>query len=197
MDVLTFETCWALNIEIKKQVTSSWSLFIQFLSCSRQGKEVYLLLQAFILTTFPFSECWPLDPNCSQVQKAWSHNKPPPPPPYIRVAAYTGTNTALQCISLDNSVKWGWQQDHPFSIPASAEYLHTCHSAQTNNALRNSDSVFAKKVKCLQLCKWVKLVMSMYIMTDWIERALPRSFGILHEGIITILPSRGKTSVTP
>jgi len=29
MDVLTSETCWALNNEIKKQVTSSWPLFIQ------------------------------------------------------------------------------------------------------------------------------------------------------------------------
>ena len=29
MDVLTFETCWALNNEIIKQVTSSWSIFIQ------------------------------------------------------------------------------------------------------------------------------------------------------------------------
>jgi len=28
-DVLTSETCWALNNEIIKQVTSSWSLFIQ------------------------------------------------------------------------------------------------------------------------------------------------------------------------
>ena len=31
MDVLTSETCWALNKEIIKQVTSSWSLFIQLL----------------------------------------------------------------------------------------------------------------------------------------------------------------------
>ena len=29
MDVLTYETCWALNNEIIKQLTSSWSLFIQ------------------------------------------------------------------------------------------------------------------------------------------------------------------------
>ena len=29
MDVLTSKTCWAWNNEIKKQVTSSWSLFIQ------------------------------------------------------------------------------------------------------------------------------------------------------------------------
>jgi len=29
MDALTSETCWALNNEIIKQVTSSWSLFIQ------------------------------------------------------------------------------------------------------------------------------------------------------------------------
>jgi len=32
MDVLTSETCWALNNEIKKHVTSSWSLFIQLAS---------------------------------------------------------------------------------------------------------------------------------------------------------------------
>ena len=32
MDVLTSETCWALNNEIIKQVTSSWSLFIQLFS---------------------------------------------------------------------------------------------------------------------------------------------------------------------
>jgi len=31
MDVLTFETCWALNNEIIKQVTSSWSIFMQLL----------------------------------------------------------------------------------------------------------------------------------------------------------------------
>ena len=29
MDVLTFKTCWAVNGEIIKQVTSSWSVFIQ------------------------------------------------------------------------------------------------------------------------------------------------------------------------
>jgi hypothetical protein len=29
MDVLTFETCWAVNSEIIKQVPSSWSIFIQ------------------------------------------------------------------------------------------------------------------------------------------------------------------------
>ena len=29
MDVLTFETCWTLNSEIIKQVTSSWSIFVQ------------------------------------------------------------------------------------------------------------------------------------------------------------------------
>jgi hypothetical protein len=29
MDLLTFETCWAVNGEIIKRVTSSWSIFIQ------------------------------------------------------------------------------------------------------------------------------------------------------------------------
>jgi len=33
MDVLTSEICWALNNEIIKQVTSSWSLFIQRRLC--------------------------------------------------------------------------------------------------------------------------------------------------------------------
>ena len=33
MDVLTSETCWALDNEIIKQVTSSWSLFIQRWKC--------------------------------------------------------------------------------------------------------------------------------------------------------------------
>ena len=31
MDVLTSETCWALNKEIIKEVTSSWSLFILYI----------------------------------------------------------------------------------------------------------------------------------------------------------------------
>jgi len=33
MDVLTSETCWALNNEIIEQVTSSWSLFMQLINC--------------------------------------------------------------------------------------------------------------------------------------------------------------------
>ena len=32
MDVLTFGTCWAVNSEIMKEVTSSWSIFIQLSS---------------------------------------------------------------------------------------------------------------------------------------------------------------------
>jgi len=50
MDVLTSETCRALNNEIIKQVTSSWSLFIQLFFCpflqadiSRHfGKQTYV-----------------------------------------------------------------------------------------------------------------------------------------------------------
>jgi len=34
MDVLTFETCWAVNSEIIKQESSSWSIFIQLWKCS-------------------------------------------------------------------------------------------------------------------------------------------------------------------
>ena len=37
MDVLTSETCLAVNNELKKQVTSSWSLFIQKLTFVPRG----------------------------------------------------------------------------------------------------------------------------------------------------------------
>ena len=42
MDVLTSETCWALNNEIIKQVTSSWSLFIQLFTNSLFMNELSL-----------------------------------------------------------------------------------------------------------------------------------------------------------
>ena len=42
MDVLTSETCWALNKEIKKQVTSSWSIFIQLLKHHSKGYSSYI-----------------------------------------------------------------------------------------------------------------------------------------------------------
>jgi len=54
MDVLTSETCWALNIEIIKQVTSSWSLFIQlwrsfFILCNQSGNFTFLMLKKSLL----------------------------------------------------------------------------------------------------------------------------------------------------
>ena len=42
MDVLTFETCWAVNGEIIKRVTSSWSIFIQ--------------LSAYLLITYGYTK---------------------------------------------------------------------------------------------------------------------------------------------
>ena len=45
MDVLTSETCWALNNEIIKQMTSSWSVFIQLYSLI-----VYKLVQHYAKT---------------------------------------------------------------------------------------------------------------------------------------------------
>ena len=35
MDVLTFETCWAVNGEIIKRVTSSWSFFSIVIPCNK------------------------------------------------------------------------------------------------------------------------------------------------------------------
>jgi len=43
MDVLTSETCWAVNNEIINQVTSSWSLFIQL--SRRSNKHIFFLIK--------------------------------------------------------------------------------------------------------------------------------------------------------
>jgi len=48
MDVLTSETCWALNNEIIKQVTSSWSLFIQYQDDLRSNKhKIHIIIIIF------------------------------------------------------------------------------------------------------------------------------------------------------
>ena len=53
MDVLTFETHWAVNGEIIKRVTSSWSIFIELhLLCHRQYNSRFL--QVFCSTSISF-----------------------------------------------------------------------------------------------------------------------------------------------
>ena len=44
LDVLTFETCWAVNSEIIKQVTSSWSIIIQLLKVYLGAPQLWLSL---------------------------------------------------------------------------------------------------------------------------------------------------------
>jgi len=50
MDVLTSETCWALNNEIIKQVTSSWSLFIH----THTHTHIYIYIYIFRLFIVSF-----------------------------------------------------------------------------------------------------------------------------------------------
>jgi len=45
-DVLTSETCWAVNDEIIKQMTSSWSLFIQLSNDARSNKHKIIVLHS-------------------------------------------------------------------------------------------------------------------------------------------------------
>jgi len=69
MDVLTSETCWALNNEIIKQVTSSWSLFIQLQS------SLFTNLQANSLSMFQVSTT-PITrstQNCNYSLRYWSY----------------------------------------------------------------------------------------------------------------------------
>ena len=52
MGVLTFEICWAVNGEIIKQVTSSWSIFIQLCrSCLTKYAEDKLCIKLVLLHT--------------------------------------------------------------------------------------------------------------------------------------------------
>jgi len=62
MDVLTFETCWAVNSEIIKQVTSSWSIFIQlsciymylfFCNSKKNNSYLIVLLYHYFTAQFP------------------------------------------------------------------------------------------------------------------------------------------------
>ena len=55
MDVLTFETCWAVNGEIIKQVPSSWSVFIQLLNDARSNN-IRLRNHLVMSTTDPDSQ---------------------------------------------------------------------------------------------------------------------------------------------
>jgi hypothetical protein len=59
MDVLTFETCWAVNSEIIKEVISSWSLFIQ----------IRYVFCAFIIPLF----CVVLETWCKRSYHLLSH----------------------------------------------------------------------------------------------------------------------------
>ena len=63
MDVLTFETCWTLNNEIIKQVTSSWSIFIQlwFIIISHWQRQTHV--------TTGISSCSVVKLLCSLYQK--------------------------------------------------------------------------------------------------------------------------------
>jgi len=72
MDVLTFETCWAVNGELVKRVTSSWSIFIQIKNMHVEFTSVYYklyyglyykgnpLFPNTVFRTFKNSEYWVL-----------------------------------------------------------------------------------------------------------------------------------------
>ena len=63
--VLTSETCWALNSEIIKQVTPSWSIFIQLSRNEITEQISRKLLKMDVLT---FETCWALN---SEIINKW------------------------------------------------------------------------------------------------------------------------------
>ena len=56
MDVLTFKTCWTVNSEIIKQVTSSWSTFIQLSLISFETACTPTFLHTFLWYFYVISE---------------------------------------------------------------------------------------------------------------------------------------------
>ena len=66
MDVLTFETCWAANSEIIKQVTSSWSIFIQLWKFLLMIKTVELYSKTIKLNLHVLYVC-----GVTQLRRPW------------------------------------------------------------------------------------------------------------------------------
>ena len=84
MDVLTFETCWAVNSEIIKQVTSSLSIFIQ-LSSDRQLVDAWpIFVPRRIQQTCKGKRWLQCDLQC--VSSWIEHSKNPPC--WMRISAY-------------------------------------------------------------------------------------------------------------
>ena len=69
MDVLTFETCWAVQSQIKKRVTSSWSIFIHLHFISAASKrQLSSLLKTN--TAFHYFHSYTVQENKIQSQTA-------------------------------------------------------------------------------------------------------------------------------
>jgi len=81
MDVLTFETCWTLNNEIIKQVTSSWSTFIQNFDNLKMhfGGSNFKTTSHFCnIVTSPELVTWPMSFKPSVVNLKQLLSSPPP-----------------------------------------------------------------------------------------------------------------------
>ena len=73
MDVLTFETCWAANSEIIKQVTSSWSIFIQLISLLDNSVS-YHASWYLSKRKHKTDKSQILDGRCTYIYRIWNHS---------------------------------------------------------------------------------------------------------------------------
>ena len=95
MDVLTFETRWALNNEMKKQVTSSWFIFIQleelFWNLSFPSTGVLTSSSVWGAQTFSHPHCYYIFPKSFP---GWTRTKPfnecPVTAPSVIIMRYVG-----------------------------------------------------------------------------------------------------------
>jgi hypothetical protein len=84
MDVLTFETCSAVNSEIIKQVTSSWSIFIQL--------SVWDLAALFSLCVSTFGSVIALNPPNGFWRFDWRC--------YVKCSSYFNLNLSLSILMI-------------------------------------------------------------------------------------------------
>ena len=69
--VLTFETCWAVNSEIIKQVTSSWSIFIQLVKMVVHGTA-----QPIVQLSYKLNDQWILLWLLAEIRDIFSSHYP-------------------------------------------------------------------------------------------------------------------------
>ena len=146
MDVLTSETCWTLNDEIIKQVTSSWSLFTQL----SRNKFTTSTLYSTIATPSNFIRCTYVPYSSWYIEyQIWVSSTTDVEISFIIwIICPESLSNALQSYSTQNvlNYSWAWSRD-------------------TKGALRN-------KIRLLKLENTDEMKLMMTMIIKWCDNVL-------------------------